>query len=203
MNEPTNNFRDRLLDKEKATPTMKEEYSNKMRANFDRFTNELIKWRFGMALFLAISFLIMGLVMSCLAWQVPGDFSRDQIIAQTIMIVAGLLCFGLSIPSILYFRHRPPNPVPPNPRVDATVKKALPWLMLGCAVGGALFGVVQIASDKNYLLIFFVVYVTGLLISLDRSIRKSEKRTHEKLLEIECRLAELSESLNRDKPSSP
>jgi hypothetical protein len=200
MSESKHEFRDRLLKAEKVTPSMKEQYIQKIHA----ISEKIVQHRYSIVLSLSIVSLAYAVFLGGFAIYPylpgPDPWGPSAILARLIVLILGLVFLALGILGIKYYRRRPPNLIPPDPRIVGKVKKVLPWAMLGSfvMVGFVFIGTLS-SSSNNFLIGMGVFWVVVTLLQISYSIQKSEKRTREKLLEIEYCLAELSETLKTKK----
>jgi len=200
MNETEPGFRDQLLKAARVTPSMKIQYSKAIQRTIER----IVARRFWLVLYMALSCLAVPIISGmALAFPPPGAPPIPWPV-ELVFVVVSLFSLGLAMAGVSYFRHRPPNPIPPNPSIDAMVKRVLPWVLLGSVVLAGLIGIASLVSvgisEPNQLLIWGAFYVFLMMLFSTQSAHNSEKRTRERLLEIEARLAELEARLNRDKP---
>jgi hypothetical protein len=200
MSESKHEFRDRLLKVEEVTPSMKEQYIQRIHV----ISEKIAQHRYLIVLSLSIISLAYAVFLGGFSIDPflpgPDQWGPSAILVRLIVLILGLVFLALGILGIKYYRRRPPNPIPPDPRIVAIVKKVLPWLVLGSfvTVGFVFIGTLN-SSSNNFLIGIGVFWVVVTLLQISYSIQKSENRTREKLLEIEYHLAELSETLNTKK----
>ncbi len=187
MHESDKTFRDRLLDLETANPTYREEYERQVKAMVEQKLTGAKKWQ--IIAFLALS-LCLGVFFGTLAVIAPEGFplwGRLGFGAGAVFSLAFVVMYACILK-----------------KGSINLKKdnlELAWSSWGCVV---VVGAIALAfshrlSDRIvavwllvYLLFFLVM--AGVLL-LRAFIERSELNTREKLLEIECRLADLCERI--------
>lgn len=185
MNSNPNEFRERLLAAEKMNPTRK--YQEELHMLIEQKLTPAKKWAFRGSLALGIGFtVIFG---SAAVWS-PREFpglGRAGFILGAVFGLAWAVLVGwiLQRGSI-------------NRRKDPTAMTGLVWgftvvmitlfMLLGGQLSDRVIGIQMVVNG----LVFLVMAVAFLLRNV---IEQSELRTREKLLELECRLADISETL--------
>jgi len=184
-------FRDKLLDLETANPTYKEEYERQVKAMVEQKLTGAKKWQ--IIAFLVLS-LCLGLFFGTLAVVAPKGFP-----------LWGRLGFGtgavfsLSFVAI-YVRILKKGSL--NLKKD---NMELAWTGWGCVViAGTLVLVFSPRLPDRIVGVWMLVQTLFFLVAagvllLRAFIERSELNTREKLLEIQCRLAELSEKIGADR----
>jgi hypothetical protein len=183
-------FRDKLLDLETATPSYKEEYERQVKAMVEQKLTGVKKWQ--IIGFLVLS-LCLGLFFGTLAVVAPKGFP-----------LWGRLGFGTGAVFSLAF-------VAIYVRIlkkgSLNLKKdnmELAWTSWGFVV---ILGTIALVFSPRlpdrivavWLLVYLLFFLVMAGVFLLRAfIERSEMNTREKLLEIQCRLAELSERIEGD-----
>jgi hypothetical protein len=176
-------FRDRLLKMEQATPALKERYDKEIKAMFEKQITGIRRWIWlGSALFGVGCAIVSGIT----AIIAPADFP----LAGRIGFVAGTLFgIGWAALGVTVFR-RGSIDLKIHSGAAAGMAWALPVVLVTLFMVSApdsIIGLRMIISGLVFL-------VMGLAFLLRHIIEQSELNTRQKLLEIECRLADLAET---------
>lgn len=192
MNPPNNPLRDRLLTAEPVTPALRQRYEQEIQNMLEKKLSGARRWVWVIA---AIGSLVMAVVFGTLAVTMPYPFP----LAGRVGFAGGaLFSVGWALLGWRVFRRGAIDL-----KFDAWAYSALAWglplFMLTVFMVSApnnLMGLRMIVSGLAFLLmgaVFLIRYV----------IESSELKTREKLLELEYRLAELTEALKVDRPAPP
>jgi hypothetical protein len=187
MNNSEKTFRDKLLDMEKTSANYREKYEKEVLAMVEEKLTGIRKWQIIGCLILSVGFVVL---FGTLAVIVPKEFPWWGRLAWAIGALFGLVFAGV------YARLLKKGAI--NLRKD---KVDIAWLGWGLVV---IIGTIALVfSGKlpdrvvgvHWLVstLFFLV-AAGVLL-LRAHIQRSEVNTREKLLEIEYRIAELTEKI--------
>ncbi len=192
MNPGGDSFRDRLLTMEQVTPSLKERYELEIQAMIEQKLTKIgrVIWLISTILGFAFAVLFGGLAVFLpaeLPWQGRVGFAGGALFGIGWGMLGGRILRRGSL----------------NLQTDGFAVAAISWvwpvflltLFLVCAPNN-LIGLRMIISGLAFLLMGAVFLIAGI-------IRQSELRSREKMLEIEYRVAELTESLRRDGLASP
>ncbi len=183
-------FRDKLLDLEAANPTYREEYERQVKAMVEQKLTGAKKWQI---IGLLVLSLCLGLFFGTLAVVVPKGFP-----------LWGRLGFGtgavFSLAFVaMYVRILKKGSL--NLRKD---NMDMAWTSWGFVV---ILGTIALVFSPRlpdrivavWLLVYLLFFLVMAGVFLLRAfIERSELNTREKLLEIQCRLAELGERIEGD-----
>jgi hypothetical protein len=189
MNRSNHAFRDRLLKMEQASPALKEQYTKEIQAMLEKQLTGIRRWAWLASGLLGIVF---TLLFGTLAIVIPAEFpwwGRLGFAAGALFGI-GWLVLGIKV-----FRRGSENL-----KLDSAAV-GMGWgLTLFMVTVAMVWAPDNLAGVRSILigLVFVVFSVVGLL---QHWIEKSELKTHEKLLQIEYRLAELAEIVEQKKPS--
>jgi hypothetical protein len=188
MNDPTCEFREKLLQAEQATPALKEKYSKEIQTMLEKKITGLGRF---ISLAAAISGLAFTVLFGALAIFSPVDF---PLLARLGFGAGALFGIGWFILGIRIFSRGSLNL-----KTDTGIYAGLAWgisliIVITCMVSAPdnLVGLRSILCGLVFL-------VMGAMFVIRHVVEISELKTREKLLEIEYRLAELTESLKLEK----
>ena len=187
MNDQDKTFRDRLLDFESINPTFRQQYERQVKAMVEEKLTGAKKWQF-------VGFLALSLCLSVL-------FGTMAVIAPKGFPLWGRLIFGAGALFslafvVMYVRILKKGSV--NRKTD---NMQLAWSGWGLVV--IIGGITLVCSPKlpdpivgvaMLVQVLFFLVAAGVFL-LRAFIERSELNTREKLLEIECRLADLAEKI--------
>ena len=193
MNDIRKRFGEQLLEAEQVTPSLKERYDMQMQAMFEKPVRGARKLAWIGSTAMGIGFLILFGTMAIL---VPPEFPVLGRIGFALGALFGLIwaIFGVRIlqKGVIDLRF--------HPRAAAgmgwafTVILVILAMLLAGRHPDSIVGVQMI-------LIGLVFLVMAAVFMIFARIEQSELRTREKLLEIELRLAELSEAKEAERES--
>ncbi len=177
-------FRDRLLKMEPLTPALKERYEQEIHAMLEKQLTGIGRWVWLGSAILGLGF---TLLFGTSAIMLPGGF---PIWGRVGFALGALFGIGWAILGIKVFRRGSLDL-----KLDSKVATGLTWGFVVMLV--TLFMVVAPDSIVGLRMIIsgLVFLVIGVVFLLRHVIEQAELKTREKLLEIEYRLAELSETM--------
>jgi hypothetical protein len=182
MNPSQDSFRDRLLQSERVTPSLKERHEQEIREMIEKqlTTPGRIVW--GLSGALGLVFMVVISIVAIVAeapWQ-----------ARVGLAGSGLFGLGWAYLGFKVYRRGSIDL-----KVDPAIYSGLAWClpiflvtMFGVWAPNNLMGLRMIVTASIFLLI-------GAVFLIQNFIMQSELKTREKLLEIEYRLAELAEAV--------
>lgn len=181
-----NDFRDRLMSSQQLTPEYRERYERSLESMFERVLTPAQKA--GMWFKVALS--LVGTAAFAWGFTIKGMPSLLKALMAFLAVVAlaqTVIVARAAVMGIVNLRWQP--------KVGAYMSfQAI--LITSFVV--MIYGVMHPNPGSTYLLLAFVVPVIIMSVVLIRThIEQSELNVREKLLEIELRLAELSEQLPR------
>jgi membrane associated rhomboid family serine protease len=181
------NFRERLLELEQVTPALKERYNKKVQAMLEkRLTGTDRKvWLGGTVMSVVFAVLLGALAIIPPAEEVPLPARIP--VAVGVLFSVGFAIFGLRV----LWRGSM------DLKFDTSVIIGMVWGLAVLVV--IMFTVMSLLVPDRivglWMMIFgLVVLVVGAVFLIRHVIEQSELKTHEKLLEIEYRIAELAET---------
>ena len=192
MNKSNKTFRDKLLEIEETNPTLKEKYEREVQAMVEKKLTGVRKLQ--MIGFLVLS-LVLGLLFGTLAVIVPRGFplwGRSMFAIGAVFSMAFVVIYAQILK-----------------KGSINLKKdnlSLAWTGWGLVI---IYGtLVLVFSGKLpdriigvHMLVSVLFYLVAAGVFLLRAyIQRSEVNTREKLLEIEHRLAEISEKMEISQP---
>lgn len=188
MNERKKRLRDNLVHSESISDIRKEQYEKELAMMFEHKLSAPRKWG---------SIFLVFVMLSQFAWFTWAAFMfRERNLLVSAGFVLGMV-FSLFF-AILLIRTLKKGSF--NLRTDANAMTGAVWLFMVMFVVIMLFlaggmedkvAAVQMIAQTT---IFFIMAVTFLL---KNAVDQSELKTREKLLEIDYRLAEISEKLDK------
>ncbi|MBN1909044.1 MAG: hypothetical protein JW818_04835 [Pirellulales bacterium] len=185
-----NSLRDQLLRMEQVTPALKERYDKEIQAMLEKRVTGIRRWAWLGSAVMGVGFTVL---FGTLAVITPAEFP----LAGRIGFVAGAL-FGIGW-AILGWRVFRRSSI--NLKIDSGAAAGMAWglpvillTLFMVSAPDSIVGLRMIISGLVFL-------VMGLAFLLRHVVEQSELKTREKLLEIECRLAELAETLKPGKPT--
>ena len=184
MNDLTPRFRERLLEMERVTPALKEHYARELQAMYEKQLTGFRRWSFLIAGIAGIGFAIGFGVM---AVMMPPGF---PLLGRLTFAAGALFGVGWAVLGFRVFRRGRLNMKIDNAwalRMGA----ALPLLVAIALMASApeTIGGLRMAISGVFWFVFAAIFMIHYVID------RSTLETREKLLEIELRLAELSERI--------
>ncbi len=176
-------FRERLLKMERVTPALKERYEKEMQAMLEKPLTGVCRWTSLIWTFMGLGAAILGGTVAIIA---PAPFP----LAGRIGLAAGaLLGIGFTILGLRIVRRGSINL-----RTDTVAYAALAWILPVVLVTLLMVSAPDSIVGLRMIICGLVFLVMGAMFLLRHVIELSELKTHEKLLAIEYRLAELAET---------
>lgn len=176
-------FRDELLKLEQVTPALKERYDKEINAMFEKRISGTRRWVWLGCALLGAGFAVL---FGALAIMSPAGFPLAGRIGFAMGMLFGMGWFVLGL-KVFY---RGAIDLPLDSAAAAWMAWALPVTMVTIFMVSAPDSIVGIRMIVSGL----VFLVMGLAFLLRHVIEQSERKTRERLLEIEYRLAELAET---------
>jgi hypothetical protein len=182
-------FRDGLLKAEQTTPSLKQKYEREMQNMLEK---KLAGIRRSVWLAQAIAGLAFAVLFGTLAVMLPTGFPWPGRLG-----LAGGALFGIgwSILGIRVFQRGSLNL-----KIDTGAAASLSWCLPVFLVTIFMVWAPDSIAGLRMILSGLVFLVLGAVFLIRHVIERSELNAREKLLEIEYRLAELTESLKTDRP---
>jgi len=184
MTEQRRPFSERLIRCESPTPALREKYRKEIHAMFEK---KLGPWGRAMWAFWTVFGLAMAVVFGVTIVYAYGDLPPWAIAGFGLGVFFALGCAALSgwiaWSGRLQLKRQPPAMV------------GLMWVFIVFYVTLLMVFAPQSIVGLRMLISGLVFLVFGVAFLLAGRTEQAELRTREKLLEIECRLADLSEQL--------
>lgn len=190
MNEPHETLGERLLNAERMSPAYREEYEKEVRKMVEKKLTGPLK-----CVYLATAALTAGLAavfgtVAVISW---GKLPALATVAFAIGVPFGLAWTAIALWVVRRGRF--------DVRSHGGMMTGMSWgfvvvlvtlfMLLGAQLPDPVIGVQMVVNG----IVFLVMAAVGLLMY---HIQRAQMRTHEKLLEIEYRLAELAEEVKKD-----
>ena len=190
MNKTQKSYPERLLELEQLTPALKEKYDMELQTIIEKPIRGVHKWEWIGATVLGIGFMLLFGTLAIIATKIP--------ILGRLGFAAGAV-FGLAwaIMGIEILRRGSINLKTHTPAVAGmgwgltVIVSTIALLTMGKEPRESLVGIRMCLSAVIFL-------VPAAMIMIHSRIQQSELKIREKLLEIECRLAELAENTEED-----
>jgi hypothetical protein len=192
LSPPNNPLRDRLLAAEPATPALRQRYEQEIQNMLEKKLTGARRWVWLVG---AIGGLVLAVAFGTLSVTVPYRFPLPGRIG---FAGGALFCLGWVLLGWRIFR-RGAIDLKFDTWAYSALAWALPLFMLTIFMVSApnnLMGLRMIVSGLAFLLM-------GAVFLIRHVIEASELETREKLLELEYRLAELTEALKLERPAPP
>ena len=185
-------FRDELLKKERVTPSLKERHEQEIQAMIEKQLTGPGRLVWGVAAVVGLAFAAGFGIMAILLpegtpWQARAG------------LAAGVP-FGIGW-AYLGFKILRRGAI--NLKVDAGISAGLAWALPVFLVTVFMVWAPDSITGLRMILSGLVFLVMGAMFLLRNIIEQSELRATEKLLEIEYRLAELTEAVKIQRPATP
>jgi hypothetical protein len=189
MNAPNEDFREKLLAAEKTSPAYREKYERELRALLDQKVTGFGKWAAIWWLALGIGFAVLFGALAVMApselhWIARASFALGSVFGAAWAVLWGTILRRGGL----------------NLRTHPNVMAGLGWGLGISSTTLFMLGAWQLPDRTAGLLmvvnglVFLLVAAVGMI---HNRIERAELRTREKLLEMECRLAEIAEKLPR------
>jgi hypothetical protein len=191
MTKPSRGFREQLLDVEPFTPALQERYHKELKAMFEQ---KLTGWRRWVWLFPAIGGAALALTFAAMAALMPAGFPLPGRLG---FAGAALFCVGWCLLGIKVFRRRSLDL-----KFDAGAANSMSWGMPLLLVTVFMVSAPDSIVGLRMILSGLVFLLIGAVFMIGQIVQRTSLTTREKLLEIECRLAELTERLSAERPPS-
>ena len=192
MNEANRAFRERLLDAEGFTPTLKERYHKELQAILEKQLSGTRRW---VCLGSAIVGLASAVLFATLAVIMPADFPWP---GRIIFVVGALFGIGWASLGLKVFRRGSINL-----KSDTAAANAMTWVFVVLMVTLFMVFAPNNIVGLRMILISLVFLVGGVAFLIRHVIEQSELKTRKKLLEIEYGMAELADYVKPERPSPP
>ena len=192
MNRSESHFRDELLKRERVTPSLKERHDQEIREMLEAQLTRPGRMVWGVA---AVAGLGFAVVFGTMAVMLPAGTPW-----QARAGLAGGVPFGIAW-AFLGFRILRRGAI--NLKVDAGIYAGLAWVLPVFLSTMFLVWAPDSIAGLRLILSGLVFLVGGAVFLLQNNIAQAELRSREKLLEIEYRLAELTEAVKAQRPATP
>ena len=190
MNQTNHGFRERLLKMEQVTPALKKRYDKEIQAMLEKELTGIHRWSWLVAAIMGAAFAVLFGTLAVMALAEFPWYCR-------LIFAAGAL-FGIAwaVLGIRVFRRGSVNL-----KIDTRASAGMAWGLPVIVLTLAMVGAPDSTAGLRMILSGLVFLVMGATFMIQYLIQQSELKTSEKLLEIEYRLAELTETLKSEKPS--
>ena len=192
MNEANRVFRERLLDAEQVTPALKERYHKELQAMLEKKLSGFRRWVWLGSAIMGLGFAVL---FGTLAVVEPAEFppwGRLGFAAGALFGI-GWLLLGLKV----VWRGSL------DLKFDTAAANGMAWGLAVVMVTLAMVFAPENTVGLRMILSGLVFLVMGALFVIRHVIEQSELKTREKLLEIEYRLAELTDGMKPERPLPP
>lgn len=189
MNPPHGGLRERLLKAEQITPSLKQRYDREIQAMLEK---KLTGIRRRVWLAQAIAGLAFAVSFGTLAVMLPAGFPWPGRLGLTGGALFGI---GWAILGIRVFRRGSLDL-----KIDTGAAASMSWCLPVFLVTIFMVWAPDTIAGLRMILFGLVFLVGGAVFVIRHVIEQSEMKAREKLLEIEYRLAELTEALKPDGP---
>lgn len=190
MNESKKTFRDKLLDIEQTNPTLKEKYEKEVRTMVEKKLTGVMKWAHIGGLIMGLGFLVLFGIVAVIAPKEFPLWGRSIFILGAVFgaIIIGFETWLLKKGSI-------------NLKTDEVAMAGLGWgfVIIVATIAMVFSGKLPDPIIGIRMIVYLLVFEIAAGFMLNKAfIKRSELETCEKLLEIEYRLAEISEKMEKD-----
>jgi hypothetical protein len=195
MNEANREFRKRLLRAEPVTPALQERYHKELEAMFEKKLIGVRRWVWLGAAIMGLGFAVG---FGTLAVVLPADFPWS---GRLIFAAGALFGIGFGLLGLKVFRRGSLDL-----KFDSWAYSGMAWGLPVFVVTVAMVSAPDSTVGLRMVLSGLVFLVMGAVFLIRHVLEQSELKTREKLLEIECRLADLTDGVNRQQhlpPTSP
>lgn len=188
-NNSRQSFRDQLLEREQLNPIYKEKYEKEVKAMTEKKLTGIMKLSTIVSLIMGLGFTIL---FGVLAVIVPKEL---PMLARLGFVIGAI--FGL-VWAIISIRILKKGVL--NLKTDSKAMAGMTWVFV--VIMMTLFLMLGGRDPNSVKSVFMVLYGMVFLISaasymINTAIEQARLSTHEKLLKIEYRLAELAEQLTK------
>jgi len=185
-------LRERLLKMEQVTPSLKQRYDQEIQAMLEKKLTGIRRWVWFAS---AIGGLAFAVLFGTLAVTLPTRFPWPGRLG-----FAGGALFGIgwAVLGIRVFRRGALDL-----KIDTGAAAALSWVLPVFLVTLFMVGAPDNITGLRMILSGLVFLVGGAVFLIRHVIELSELTVREKLLEIEYRLADLTEAVKADRPLPP
>lgn len=191
MNETNRAFRERLLDAEGFTPTLKERHHKELQAMFEKPLNATGRWVWLGSAILGWGFAVL---FGTLAVVAPAEFPWP---GRVIFAAGAFFGVGWGLLALKVLRRGSLDLK--SDAWAAGMAWGFPVLVVTVAMVCAPDNIVGL----RMILTCLVFLVGGAVALISNVIKQSELKTREKLLEIEYRMAELADRMKPERPLPP
>ena len=184
MSAEQHGFRKRLLELEQPTPTLRERHEREMQAMFDQPLTGIRRWSW---LGTAVMGAVFAILFGTLAIVTPAEFPWY---GRVVFAAGALFGVGWAIMAIrVFIRGRL------NLKADTAASAGMAWGLPVIVLTIALVWAPHDIAGLRMILFGLVFLVMGGVFLIRHVVEQSERKTRERLLEIEYRLAELAEAI--------
>ena len=192
MNEANRVFRERLLDAEQVTPALKERYHKELQAMFERKLSGMRRWVWLGSAIMGLGFAIL---FGTLAIVLPAEFPWWGRLG---FAAGALFGVGFGLLGLKVFRRGSLDL-----KFDSWAYSGMAWGLPVMVVTVAMVCAPDDVVGLRMILSGLVFLVMGAVFLIRYVIEQSELKTRENLLEIEYRLAELTDRMKPERPLPP
>jgi hypothetical protein len=192
MNEANRVFRERLLDAEQVTPALKERYHKELQAMLEKRLSGMRRWGWLGSAIMGWGFAVLGGTLAVVA---PAEFPWW---GRLIFATGALFGIGWGVLGLKVFRRGSVDL-----KFDTWAASGMAWALPLLVVIVAMVSAPDNVAGLRMILSGLVFLVMGAAFLLRYVIEQSELKTREKLLEIEYRVAELTDRMKSERPLPP
>ena len=192
MNESDRVFRERLLDAEQVTPALKERYHEELQAMFEKQLSGMRRWCWLGSAIMGLGFAVG---FGTLAVVAPAEFPWWW---RLVFAVGALFGVGWGLLGLKIFRRGSLDL-----KSDAWAANGMAWAIPVLVVTVAMLSAPDNVVGLRMILSSLIFLVMGAVFLIRHVVEQSELKTREKLLEIEFRLAELTDRMKPERPLPP
>ncbi|MGA2258937.1 MAG: hypothetical protein ABSG53_30070 [Thermoguttaceae bacterium] len=192
MNEANRLFRERLLDAEQVTPELKEHYHKELQAMLEKQLSGMPRWVWLGSAIMGLGF---ALLFGTLAVVVPVDFPWW---GRLIFAAGALFGIGWGLLGLKVFRRGSLDL-----KFDTAAANGMTWGFVVFMITMSMVFAPDSMVGLRMILSSLAFLVMGAMFLIRHIVEQSELKTREKLLEIEYRLAELTDRIQSERPMPP
>jgi hypothetical protein len=191
MNEARRKFRQQLLGAEQVTPALKERYHKELQVMFDKKLSGMRRWVWLGATMMGLAFAVLFGTLAVVLAEFPW-WSRLTFAAGAVFGI-GWALLGLKI-----FRRGSIDL-----KFDTAAANGMTWGVVVLMVTVCMVFAPENTVGLRMILSALVFLVMGAVFLIRHVVEQAELKTREKLLEIECHLAELADRMKPEGPLPP
>jgi hypothetical protein len=192
MNEANRVFRERLLDAEQVTPALKERYHKELQAMLEKQLSGMRRWVWLGSAIMGLGFAVLFGTLAVVAPEELPWWGR------LVFAAGALFGIGWGLLGLKVFRRGSLDL-----KFDAWAASGMTWGLPVLMVTVAMVFAPDNVVGLRMILSSLVFLVMGAAFLIRHVIEQSELKTREKLLEIEYRLAELTDRMMPERPQPP